>query len=210
MNIIIILVLVTVLLCMFYFSCNTHESFEEDLINEIADNLDINKPDIVCDDDDNILDLSKYKSKPGKQDSNIDDFMREINEINKMESSYHKKSNLFIPSSKMCPSGMKTIDNQDCGDLKQQAIIKPIINNGKIIGIDIINNGNAYKNKDLNITIETKSGTGFKGYMKCCSGKILGYKIINEGMNYNLDDTKLSVDPPKDTCKLCMLDSINN
>ena len=72
------------------------------------------------------------------------------------------------------------------------AILKPIISDGLIVDVQILNAGKGYTN-DIDIVIDSKSGKYAELNPTIVDGKITQVSIINSGINYDKTNTTLDI-----------------
>jgi hypothetical protein len=71
-----------------------------------------------------------------------------------------------------------------------EAILKPIIFNGLIVDVQILNAGKGYAN-DIDIVVRSESGKYAELYPTIVDGKITQISVINSGINYDKTNTTL-------------------
>lgn len=74
-----------------------------------------------------------------------------------------------------------------------EAILKPVISDGLIVDVQILNAGNGYTN-DIDIVVTSESGKYAELYPTIVNGKITQISVINSGINYNETNTKLDIE----------------
>jgi hypothetical protein len=73
-----------------------------------------------------------------------------------------------------------------------EAILKPIISDGLIVDVQILNAGNEYAN-DIDIVVTSGSGKYAELHPTIVNGKITQISVINSGINYDETNTKLDI-----------------
>jgi len=73
-----------------------------------------------------------------------------------------------------------------------EALLKPIISDGLIVDVQILNAGNGYAN-DIDIVVDSKSGKYAELYPTIVDGKITQISVINSGINYDKTNTTLDI-----------------
>jgi hypothetical protein len=73
-----------------------------------------------------------------------------------------------------------------------ESILKPVISDGMIVGVQILNAGNGYA-KDIDIVINSQSGKYAELFPTIVDGKITQVSVINSGINYDKTNTKLDI-----------------
>ena len=74
-----------------------------------------------------------------------------------------------------------------------EALLKPVISNGLIIDVQILNAGKGYAN-DIDIVINSETGKYAELFPIIVNGKITQVLVINSGINYDGKNTSLSID----------------
>jgi hypothetical protein len=74
-----------------------------------------------------------------------------------------------------------------------EALLKPVISNGLIVDVQILNAGNGYTN-DIDIVVRSESGKYAELYPTIVDGKITQVSVINSGINYDKTNTKLDIE----------------
>jgi hypothetical protein len=77
-------------------------------------------------------------------------------------------------------------------DYTSKAILKPVISDGLIVDVQILNAGNGYAN-DIDIVITSGSGKYAELYPTIVDGKITQISVINSGINYDKTNTTLEI-----------------
>jgi hypothetical protein len=73
-----------------------------------------------------------------------------------------------------------------------EALLKPLISDGLIVDVQILNSGNGYVN-DIDIVVTSQSGKYAELYPTVVNGKISQILVINSGLNYDEKNTKLDI-----------------
>ena len=73
-----------------------------------------------------------------------------------------------------------------------EAILKPVISDGLIVDVQILNAGNGYAN-DIDIVVTSGNGKYAELYPTIVNGKITQISVINSGINYDETNTKLDI-----------------
>jgi hypothetical protein len=73
-----------------------------------------------------------------------------------------------------------------------EALLKPVISDGLIVDVQIINAGNGYT-KDIDIIVTSESGKYAELYPTIVNGKITQVSVVNSGINYDKKNTTLSI-----------------
>jgi hypothetical protein len=73
-----------------------------------------------------------------------------------------------------------------------KAILKPVISDGLIVDVQILNAGKGYAN-DIDIVVDSKSGKYAELYPTIVDGKITQISVINSGINYDKTNTTLDI-----------------
>ena len=73
-----------------------------------------------------------------------------------------------------------------------EALLKPVIYDGSIIDVQILNSGNGYAN-DIDIMVSSESGKYANLYPTVVNGKITQITVIDSGINYKDSNTTLTV-----------------
>ena len=73
-----------------------------------------------------------------------------------------------------------------------EALLKPIISDGLIVDVQILNAGKEYAN-DIDIVVDSKSGKYAELYPTVVDGKITQISVINSGINYDKTNTTLKI-----------------
>ena len=73
------------------------------------------------------------------------------------------------------------------------ALLKPVIVDGLIVDVQILNSGNGYAN-DIDIVITSKTGKYADLYPTVVNGKITQVSVINSGINYDKTNTELTIE----------------
>jgi len=73
-----------------------------------------------------------------------------------------------------------------------EALLKPVISDGLIVDVQILNAGNGYT-KDIDIIVTSESGKYAELYPTIVNGKITQVSVINSGINYDKKNTTLSI-----------------
>jgi hypothetical protein len=81
----------------------------------------------------------------------------------------------------------------DAIDYTSKALLKPIISNGLIVDVQILNAGKGYSN-DIDIVITSKTGKYAELFPTIINGKITQISVINSGINYNETNTELKIE----------------
>ena len=74
-----------------------------------------------------------------------------------------------------------------------KAILKPVISDGLIVDVQILNAGKGYAN-DIDIVVRSESGKYAELYPTVVDGKITQVSVINSGINYDKTNTKLDIE----------------
>jgi hypothetical protein len=74
-----------------------------------------------------------------------------------------------------------------------EALLKPIISDGLIVDVQILNAGKGYAN-DIDIVVRSESGKYAELYPTIVDGKITQISVINSGINYDKTNTKLDIE----------------
>jgi photosystem II stability/assembly factor-like uncharacterized protein len=74
-----------------------------------------------------------------------------------------------------------------------QALLRPVISDGLIVDVQILNAGNGYSN-DIDIVVVSESGKYAELYPTIVNGKITQVSVINSGINYDKTNTKLDIE----------------
>jgi len=74
-----------------------------------------------------------------------------------------------------------------------EAILKPVISDGLIVDVQILNAGKGYTN-DIDIVVRSESGKYAELYPTIVNGKITQVLVINSGINYDKTNTKLDIE----------------
>ena len=74
-----------------------------------------------------------------------------------------------------------------------KAILKPVISDGLIVDVQILNAGKGYTN-DIDIVINSVSGKYAELYPIIVNGKITKVSVINSGINYDKTNTSLNIE----------------
>ena len=74
-----------------------------------------------------------------------------------------------------------------------EALLKPIISDGLIVDVQILNAGKGYAN-DIDIVVRSESGKYAELYPTIVDGKITQVSVINSGINYDKTNTKLDIE----------------
>jgi hypothetical protein len=72
------------------------------------------------------------------------------------------------------------------------ALLKPIISNGLIVDVQILNAGKGYSN-DIDIVVTSETGKYAELFPIVVNGKITQILVINSGINYDGTNTKVSI-----------------
>jgi hypothetical protein len=78
-------------------------------------------------------------------------------------------------------------------DYTSKAILKPVISDGLIVDVQILNAGKGYTN-DIDIVINSESGKYAEVYPTIVNGKITQVSVINSGINYDKTNTSLTIE----------------
>ena len=73
-----------------------------------------------------------------------------------------------------------------------KALLKPIISDGLIVDVQILNAGNGYSN-DIDIVVTSESGKYAELHPTVVNGKITQVSVINSGLNYDKTNTSLDI-----------------
>ena len=73
-----------------------------------------------------------------------------------------------------------------------EALLKPIISDGLIVDVQILNAGKGYAN-DIDIVVRSESGKYAELYPTVVDGKITQISVINSGINYDKTNTTLEI-----------------
>jgi len=73
-----------------------------------------------------------------------------------------------------------------------EAILKPVVSNGLIVDVQILNAGNGYAN-DIDIVVTSESGKYAELYPTVVNGKITQVLVINSGINYDETNTSITI-----------------
>lgn len=73
-----------------------------------------------------------------------------------------------------------------------QALLKPIISNGLIVDVQILNSGNGYAN-DIDLIVTSKTGKYAELHPVITNGKITNVLVIDSGLNYNQENTVITI-----------------
>jgi hypothetical protein len=73
------------------------------------------------------------------------------------------------------------------------ALLKPIISNGLIVDVQILNTGKGYTN-DIDIVVTSKTGKYAELFPTIVNGKITQISVINSGINYDTTNTTLTIE----------------
>lgn len=72
------------------------------------------------------------------------------------------------------------------------ALLKPVISDGLIVDVQILNSGNGYS-EDIDLIIESKSGKYAELYPVIINGKIDQVLVLNTGINYEESNTSIEI-----------------
>jgi hypothetical protein len=73
-----------------------------------------------------------------------------------------------------------------------ESILKPVISDGMIVGVQILNAGNGYA-KDIDIIISSETGKYAELYPTVENGRITNITVVNSGVNYSNLNTTISI-----------------
>jgi hypothetical protein len=73
-----------------------------------------------------------------------------------------------------------------------EAILKPVVSNGLIVDVQILNAGNGYAN-DIDVVVTSESGKYAELYPTVLNGKITQVLVINSGINYDETNTTITI-----------------
>lgn len=73
-----------------------------------------------------------------------------------------------------------------------EAILKPVVSNGLIVDVQILNAGNGYAN-DIDVVVTSGSGKYAELYPTVVNGKITQVLVINSGINYDETNTSITI-----------------
>ena len=74
-----------------------------------------------------------------------------------------------------------------------EAILKPVISDGLIVDVQILNAGNGYAN-DIDVVVTSGSGKYAELYPTVVNGRITQVLVINSGINYDETNTTLTIE----------------
>ena len=73
-----------------------------------------------------------------------------------------------------------------------KSILKPVISDGMIVGVQILNAGNGYA-KDIDIIISSETGKYAELYPTVENGRITNITVVNSGVNYSDSNTTIYI-----------------
>lgn len=78
-------------------------------------------------------------------------------------------------------------------DYTSKALLKPVISDGMIVEVQILNTGNGYSN-DIDIVVTSDTGKYAELYPTIVDGKIIQVSVVNSGINYKSTNTTINIE----------------